>query len=80
MDSIASPGRIWIRYLDGEEEVLFSRPGENNMAYETETFIRAAEKGEKLREYRRISEISLKITDEARKQAGIRFPADGDSL
>lgn len=76
ISSIADPRTITIQYRDGKEETIQCGSWTNNMIFETDTFIRAIEKGDLLRQYEQISRESMRLMDLARSQCGIRFPAD----
>lgn len=72
----AEPAELTIRYTDGSREDIFSRSRGNNMGYEIDAFLHALKNGDRLEMYRKISEDALKLTDEARRQTEIHFPAD----
>ena len=61
---------------DTDEEIVFE-PCDNNMVYELEHFVSCVKGEIDAARYQDISLVSLKIMDEARKQAGIVFPSDG---
>ncbi|MCR2803514.1 Gfo/Idh/MocA family protein [Paenibacillus soyae] len=78
IDRISEPSSIELRLRDGSAEDL-SRPTiEENMYYEAEEFIGLLNKG--LRESptnsHEVSLITMEIIDEARRQIGLKFPAD----
>ena len=75
----ADPGDLCIHYTDGRKERISSAESSgNNMKYELEDFLKAINAGDRMERFRKISEASLKLADEARRQTGIRFPADGE--
>lgn len=59
------------------ETVSLAKDG-GDMAYEIDTFIKLASTPEKAAVYQQCSLDSMEIIDEARRQQGIIFPADGD--
>lgn len=61
---------------NGEREVIEISKEENNMYYEIKEFIRLIEEGADAKEHNRYSVWELKVMDEARRQMGIKFPAD----
>lgn len=78
IEEIPNINRIRIRYRDKsweEIQVKKADPG-NNMFYEIEEFIRLAESGECADQHNQYSLWEMQVMDEARRQMGIRFPAD----
>lgn len=78
IDRISSPVKAVIHYRDGSKEDLFIEQKENTMYYEAKEFISLIEKGS-LESSINTYELSVKVMevlDEARKQIGIKYPAD----
>lgn len=87
--SIPNHGTLWLRGAaattagysaaqgenDVTEELVFD-PCANNMCYEVRDFVDIVHGGGDATRYRGITLASLDIMDEARRQAGIVFPAD----
>lgn len=74
---IANPHEVTIFYNDGRVESIVSRPEEsNNMAHELREWCRLIREGAGGNPYSRSSLLELEVMDEARRQTGIRFPAD----
>lgn len=67
---------IKILYNDGTEEDLEFEFRDNPMIYETMDFIRLIKEHKVDHEFLESSRIEMDITDEARRQTGIVFPAD----
>jgi predicted dehydrogenase len=67
---------ITIIYNDGKAEEISIKKQDNNMYYEIEKFINLIENNEAPYKYNECSLMELSIMDEARKQMGIKFPAD----
>ena len=64
---------------DRVEELAFE-PCANNMCYELEDFVGCICEGDSVEPYRTFTIETLSIMDEARRQAGIVFPADGRAM
>lgn len=62
---------------DIDEKIVFD-PCENNMAFELDDFVACVTGERDFEEFARISLISLKVMDEARRQCGLAFPMDGE--
>lgn len=78
IEEIYNANKLTICYRDkSREEIQIEKidPG-NNMYYEIEEFIRAAESGEGAEEHNQYSLWEMQVMDEARRQMGIVFPAD----
>lgn len=67
---------IKIVYRDGREEQLSVPACEKAMKYEIQTFADAVAGREDITECTRASLSAAAVMDEARRQAGVRFPAD----
>ncbi len=80
IEEIYNANRITIQYRDkSREEIKVDKiDPNNNMYYEIEEFIRAAESAEGAREHNQYSLWEMQVIDEARRQMGIIFPADGN--
>lgn len=78
IDKISEPVRIKLHTRDGKVEDLTRPTVEETMYYELDEFIRLLNQG--LRESsvnsHETSLIAMEIMDEARRQIGLRFPAD----
>lgn len=78
IDRISEPISIELRTRDGQTEDLSRSTIEENMYYEAAEFIGLLNKG--LRESptnsHEVSLITMEIIDEARRQIGLKFPAD----
>lgn len=64
---------IELHRRNGEMEVIRIEKKSNNMYYETAEFIRLIESGEDAREHNRYSQMEMKVMDEIRADAGIKF-------
>jgi predicted dehydrogenase len=68
---------VVIVYNNGDkEEISVTNKCHNNMYYEVEEFIRLIEAKERAEVHNRCSVMELEVMDEARRQMGIKFPAD----
>lgn len=78
IDDIANPEKISITYSDGRKEIIrdAERVELGNMRYEAQFFADAVQGKSDVKHYQEVSEITMKIMDEARKICGIVFPAD----
>ena len=78
IEEIYNAGRLTICYRDKRREEIQVKKIDpnNNMYYEIEEFIRAAESGTGAKEHNQYSLWELQVMDEARRQMGIVFPAD----
>ena len=76
IDKIQDPQEVKIWLRNGEEKTPEIPKTENNMIYETAEFIRLIRAGAVEHDWIRATETELRIMDEARRQQGIRFPAD----
>ncbi|WP_168119695.1 Gfo/Idh/MocA family oxidoreductase [Paenibacillus sp. HB172176] len=80
--SISEPAQLELQYRNGSTKDLSRPTMEHNMYYEVEEFIRTVEEG------RRESAVNsfavslevMRIMDEARRQIGLIYPADGGTL
>ncbi|WAA09295.1 Gfo/Idh/MocA family protein [Fervidibacillus albus] len=80
IDKISSPSDVKIHYNDGTVEDISQSQIENTMYYEAKAFIESIKKGEtesSVNTFDR-SLTTAKIMEEARKQIGLKFPADGE--
>lgn len=78
IDKINQPERVEIRYRDGTvEDISRPQPG-HSMSYEVREFLDvvAAGKGESPINSHESSLITLEMMDEARRQIGLKYPAD----
>ncbi|WAA12512.1 Gfo/Idh/MocA family protein [Fervidibacillus halotolerans] len=78
IDKISSPSDVKIHYNDGTIEDISQSQVENTMYYEAKAFIETIERGEtesSVNTFHR-SLTTAKIMEEARKQIGLKFPAD----
>ena len=75
---ITNPRQVTLYSRKGEPEPLLAEtPGGNNMVHEVREWVRLIQEGgKKENPHMRFSLMELKIMDEARRQTGIRFPAD----
>lgn len=76
IDKISNPGRVEICYRSGEKEVLSEEAPRQDMQYEIQYFMSCVESGRFPEEDLRKTEMTMKLIDEVREQAGIVFPAD----
>lgn len=68
---------VTIVYNNGErEEISVMNKYDNNMYYEVEEFIKLIQTKENAKIHNQYSLMELEIMDEARKQMGLKFPAD----
>lgn len=67
---------LTIIYNDGRKEEIFIHKYDNNMYYEIEELIRLIQTKGDAKMHNQYSIMELSIMDEARKQMGIKFPAD----
>ncbi|MBU7315061.1 Gfo/Idh/MocA family protein [Paenibacillus oleatilyticus] len=79
IDKINQPEQVEIRYRDGSVEVLTRPQSDKSMVYEVQEFIDVLQAGklESATNSHANSLTAISIMDEARKQIGLRFPADG---
>ncbi|KPV60134.1 oxidoreductase [Paenibacillus sp. A3] len=79
IDKINQPEHVEIRYRDGSVEVLTRPLSSKSMYYEVQEFIDVLQAGrlESATNSHANSLTAISIMDEARKQIGLRFPADG---
>ncbi|WP_088831389.1 Gfo/Idh/MocA family protein [Paenibacillus tyrfis] len=79
IDKINQPEQVEIRYRDGSVEVLTRPQSDKSMYYEVQEFIDVLQAGrlESATNSHANSLAAISIMDEARKQIGLRFPADG---
>ncbi len=77
IDKISMPGQIWFHPYKGEPRRLDYAPQENNMVHELAEFVRLAGAGAVEHPGLVTSAIQMVVIDEARRQTGIVFPADG---
>jgi len=75
-NQIYSPRNIGIHYKDGSVEIDPDNTKLHDMIYELEAFIDMVRGNQRPDEFQKVSEISMEIIDEARRQIGIVFPAD----
>lgn len=76
IDAIACPQNVNIKYNDGRTEAYLGEPVESNMIYETEAIIKAIRGELDIEKMQDVSLNSMAVLDEARKQIGLKFPAD----
>jgi Predicted dehydrogenases and related proteins len=78
IDKISTPTKVELVYRDGRTEDLTRPTVEHSMYYEAAEFIRLIREGrtESPINSREVSAIAMDIMDEARRQLGLRFPAD----
>ncbi|THF79875.1 Gfo/Idh/MocA family protein [Cohnella fermenti] len=78
IDKISTPEKVEIRYRDGRTEEVTVPQHEDNMKYELEEFIRLIESGERQSKpnSHENSLTVMEVMDEARRQMGLRYPAD----
>ncbi|CAG7645196.1 Gfo/Idh/MocA family protein [Paenibacillus allorhizosphaerae] len=78
IDKINDPGHVHIRYKDGRVESVVEPDTTNAMSHEVREFIGLLQKGcvESTMNSHAVSLTAMEIMDEARKQIGLRFPAD----
>ena len=78
IEEIYNANRLTICYRDKRREEIQVKKVDpnNNMYYEIEEFIRAAESGKGAWEHNQYSLWELQVMDEARRQMEIVFPAD----
>ncbi|MFG6113809.1 Gfo/Idh/MocA family protein [Halobacillus sp. MO56] len=78
IDNISDPEHVEIRYKDGSEENLTQPSASPSMYYEAAEFIKLIKEGkrESAINSHHHSLTTIKIVEEARKQAGIVYPAD----
>lgn len=76
IQSISNPQIVTIFYRNGKMEELDIPKVENNMVYEMKEFIRLIKEREYSHSYLNNSRLEMELTDEVRRQQGIRFPAD----
>lgn len=75
-NQIYSPRNIRINYIDDSVESDPDNTKLHDMIYELEAFIDMVRGNKRPDEFQKVSEISMGIIDEARRQIGIVFPAD----
>lgn len=73
---IVNPCEVEIVYNNDENETIFSKEPLINLIYEIEEWVRLIENKEVNNLHNKYSVLTLKVMDEARRQAGIVFPAD----
>ena len=73
---IANPREVTIFYRNGGEETVFAGPDRRNMIFEVREWVRLIREGAPDNPHNRYSLLELEVMDEARRQTGIRFPAD----
>jgi scyllo-inositol 2-dehydrogenase (NADP+) len=78
IDKISEPEKVEIRYRDGRVEDISNLPEHHTMYYETKEFIELIKNGslESTVNTHQNSITVMKLLDEARKQIGLKFPAD----
>lgn len=76
IDKIADPRKIQIIYNNGEDKTVEIDKVPHNMYYAIKNFAKAVMNGESVQQYQTYSYQEMLITDEARRQMGIAFPAD----
>ena len=79
IDRISQPQRVEIRYRDGRKEDATVPQDEETMKYEIEEFIRLVLTGRRESETNSLARslAVMEMADEARRQIGLRYPADG---
>lgn len=78
IDKINQPEKVEIRYRDGTVEQLTQPQASRNMVYEIMEFMDLLAKGEResaINSHRNSLAV-MNVMDEARRQIGLRFPAD----
>jgi scyllo-inositol 2-dehydrogenase (NADP+) len=78
IDKISTPENIEIRYKNGTIENIGGKPDRPHMFYEVEEFITLIKNGDsesKINSFEH-SMVTAQITEEARKQIGLIYPAD----
>ncbi|HSU79615.1 MAG TPA: Gfo/Idh/MocA family oxidoreductase [Candidatus Angelobacter sp.] len=78
IDSISSPTKIEIQYVDGRKEDITRSQDKDPFCYEAEEFVRLIREGRTeslINTYERSLQV-MEIVTEARKQMGINYPAD----
>jgi hypothetical protein len=78
IERISQPSSVEIHYRDGSIERLTQPQSHNTMIYEIQEFIGLIQEGRlesSINTYER-SRMTLEITDEARRQIGLIYPAD----
>jgi scyllo-inositol 2-dehydrogenase (NADP+) len=78
IDSVSDPKKVEIHYRDGKVEDISLDQEDNAMYYEVCEFVDLIKKGEtesRLQSFA-LSEDTMAILEEARKQIGIKFPSD----
>lgn len=77
LDDINHLRRIWLEPRQGApEDLAYREKLPNNMMFELREFCRCIEAGEQPARWNQDSIHTMRVIDEARRQAGIRFPAD----
>lgn len=76
IEEIPNPRKVTIIYNDGTKEKMEIPDCELNLTYEAEEWAKLIHLGKFTDEHVRYSLMSLQIMDEARRQQGIKFPAD----
>ncbi|MFE5321220.1 Gfo/Idh/MocA family protein [Paenibacillus sp. NPDC056579] len=82
IDKINQPEKVEIRYRDGSVEDLTRPQSSKDMVYEVEEFLRLLSSGKRESAVNSFSSslAVMGIMDEARRQIGLRFPADEKAL
>ena len=78
IDKINTFNKVKIVYRDGREEDLSINHNKSDMCYEIEEFVKLIKAGEvesKINTFENSLEV-IKLMDEARKQIGVKYPAD----
>lgn len=82
INKMSSPSKVVIHYNDGKTEDISAPQEENTMVYEAAEFIRLIREGKKESDINTYacSLACARWMEEARKQIGLRFPADENDL
>lgn len=76
IQEIANPRDVAIVYRNGKQETVFSRTEGRNMIFEVREWIRLILERPPVNPHNCHSLLELEVMDEARRQTGLRFPAD----
>lgn len=76
ISDIASPNQVTIHYNDGMEEVLENRSSGMNLIYEIKQWAKQIKEHSISEESRIVTQQTMQVVDQVRKQIGIHFLAD----